>query len=63
MKHINKYKQEPLDAKTNSLNINPLEYLAAIINLWLVLKLVMRLPPLLMGYIVDLLSDNTSALL
>jgi hypothetical protein len=62
MKHINKYKQEPLDATTDGLHINPLEFLAAIINLWLVLKLVQKLPPLLTGYIIDLLSDNTSAL-
>jgi hypothetical protein len=62
MKHINKYQQEPLDAQTAGLHINPLEYLAAIVNLWLVLKLVVLLPPLLTGYIVDLLSDNTSAL-
>jgi hypothetical protein len=62
MKHINKYKQEPLDAKTDGLHINPLEFLAAIINLWLVLKLVQQLPPLLTGYIIDLLSDNTSVL-
>jgi hypothetical protein len=33
MKHINKYKQEPLDATTGGLHINPLEFLAAIINL------------------------------
>jgi hypothetical protein len=62
MKHINKYKQEPLDAKTDGLHINPLEFLAAIINLWLVLKLVQQLPPLLTGYIIDLLSNNTMAL-
>jgi hypothetical protein len=34
MEHINKYKQEPLVAKTEEgLHINPLEFLAAIINL------------------------------
>jgi hypothetical protein len=62
MKHINKYKQEPLNATTGGLHINPLEFLAAIINLWLVLKLVVQLPVNRTGYIIDLLSDNTSAL-
>jgi hypothetical protein len=58
------YKQEPLDVKTDGLHINPLEFLAAIIYLWLVLKLVMQLPSLLTGYIVNLLVlHNTSALL
>jgi hypothetical protein len=62
MKHINKYKQEPLDASTEGLHINPLEFLVTIINLWLVLKLVMQLPANPTGYIMDPLSDNTSAL-
>ncbi len=62
MKHINKYKQEPLDVTTEGLHINPLEFLAAIINLWIVLKLVEKLPANPTGYIIDLLSDNTSAL-
>jgi hypothetical protein len=62
MKQIDKYKQEPLDATTEGLHINPLEFLAAIINLWLVLKLVVQLPANPIGYIIDLLSDNTSTL-
>jgi hypothetical protein len=62
MKHINKYKKEPLDATTGGLHINPLEFLAAIINLWLALKLVVQLPVNPTGYIIDLLPDNTSAL-
>jgi hypothetical protein len=44
------------------LHINPLEFIATIVNLWLLLKLVNTLPPCTTGYIVDLLSDNTSAL-
>jgi hypothetical protein len=39
------------------LHINPLEFIAAIINLWLLLKCIQHLSP-----IVDLWSDNTSAL-
>jgi hypothetical protein len=46
----------------NGLHINPLEFLAAIINLWLVLRLVVQLPANPTGYIIDLLSDNTSTL-
>jgi hypothetical protein len=44
------------------LHINLLEFIATIINLWLLLHLVMTLPEQTTGYIVDLLSDNTSAL-
>jgi hypothetical protein len=44
------------------LHINPLEFIAAIVNLWLLLKCIQQLPPCETGYIVDLLSDNTSAL-
>jgi hypothetical protein len=62
MKVIDKYAEEPLDAAGEGLHINPLEFLATIINLWLILKLIQTLPPCLMGYIIDLLSDNTSAL-
>jgi hypothetical protein len=63
MKVIDKYAKEPLDAKSEGLHINPLEFLACIVNLWLLLKLIQTLPPCLTGYIIDLLSDNTSALL
>ncbi len=62
MKQIDKYAQEPLDASTEGLHINPLEFLAVIVNMWLVVKLIMSLPQVLTGYIIDLLSDNTSAL-
>jgi hypothetical protein len=63
MKIIDKYAEKPLDAASEGLHINPLEStIAAIINLWLVVKLVRLLPPLANGYIVDLLLDNTSAL-
>jgi hypothetical protein len=44
------------------LHINPLEFIATIINLWLLLILVKSLPECTTGYIVDILSDNTSAL-
>jgi hypothetical protein len=54
------------DGEPNSdaagLHINPLEFLGCIVNMWLLLKLVQTLPPCETGYIIDLLSDNTSAL-
>ncbi len=62
MKVIDKYVEEPLDATSAGLHINPFEYIAAIVNLWLIVKLVSSLPKLATGYVVDLLSDNTSAL-
>jgi hypothetical protein len=62
MKVIDKYAQEPLYASTDGLHINPLEFLAVIINMWLVVKLIMALPLLPTGYIINLLLDNTSAL-
>jgi hypothetical protein len=62
MKVIDKYAAEPLDATSDGLHINPLEFLATIINLWILIKLVRTLPPNKTGYIIDLLSDNTSAL-
>ena len=45
------------------LHINPLEFLAAIIILWLFLCLIKKSPRCPTGYILDLLSDKTSALL
>jgi hypothetical protein len=44
------------------LHINHLEFIAAIINLWLLLKCIQSLSPCATGYIVDLWSDNTPAL-
>jgi hypothetical protein len=61
MKVVNAITGEP-DQEQLCLHINPLEFIATIINLWLLLQLVMTLPERSTGYIVDLLSDNTSAL-
>jgi hypothetical protein len=62
MKVIDKFAEEPTDPTSEGLHINPLEFIAAIVNLWLIVKLVQALSPCPTGYIVDLLSDNTSAL-
>jgi hypothetical protein len=62
MKFIDSYEAEPLDATSTSLHINPLEFLGCIVNMWILLKQVQTLPLCSTGYIVDLLSDNTSGL-
>ena len=53
---------EPADLLQEGLHINPLEFVAIILNLWLALKLLEECPSLATGYIVTLLSDNTSAI-
>ena len=62
MKPIGQLIDEPVDPTTTGLHINPLEFLAIIINLWLALKLIDDGPLCLTGSIIDLLSDNTTAL-
>jgi hypothetical protein len=61
MRIIDSYEAEPLDATSTSLHINPLEFLGCIVNMWILLKQVQTLPLCPTGYIVDLLSDNTSS--
>jgi hypothetical protein len=61
LKLVNSADGEP-GSDAAGLHINPLEFIAAIVNLWLLLKIVSTLPPCDTGYIIDLLSDNTSAL-
>jgi hypothetical protein len=53
---------EPVDFDNKGLHINPLEFIAIIINVWLALKLIETYPHIATGYIVALLSDNTSAI-
>jgi hypothetical protein len=50
------------DMDAVGLHINPLEFIAAIVNLRLLLKCIQNLPPCETGYVIDLLSDNTLAL-
>jgi hypothetical protein len=61
MKHIDTA-GEPADFDDNGLHINPLEFIAIIINVWVALKLIDTFPHVSTGYIVTLLSDNTSAI-
>jgi hypothetical protein len=53
---------EPIDFANEGVHINPLEFIAIIINIWIALKLLADSPRLATGYIVKLLSDNTSAI-
>ena len=53
---------EPVDFDAQGLHINPLEFIAIIINVWIALKLLATCPKMATGYIVILLSDNTSAI-
>ncbi len=62
MKSIGPATNEPTDPAQQGLHINPLEFLAAIINLWLALKCISLGLPCSTGTILDLLSDNTTAL-
>jgi hypothetical protein len=50
------------DPDQAGLHINPLEFIAAIINLWLCLVIIRTQKPCPTGHIIDLFSDNTSAL-
>jgi hypothetical protein len=61
LKLVNVADGEP-ESDASGLHINPLEFIACIINLWLLLRLIKTLPPCETGYVIDLLSDNTSAL-
>jgi hypothetical protein len=51
-----------MDPTAPGLHINPLELLAAIINLWICLKCISLELPCSTGIILELLSDNTTAL-
>ena len=61
LKKLQKFVDEPLDVKSKGLYINPLEFLGTIINIWLTLVMQPTLPLCPTGHIVDLRSDNTTA--
>ena len=62
MKHIDTIHGEPSPSDSHGLHINILEFIAIIINVWITLKLILRLPTTPGGHIVNAISDNTSAL-
>jgi hypothetical protein len=53
---------EPIAPDAKGLHIKPLEFLAVIINLWVALKLIGEGDLCLTGFVIDLLSDNTTCL-
>ncbi len=61
-KIIDKYAAEEMDERREGLHSNPLEFLGCIINLWLSIHIIQSMPACPTGYILDLWSDNTSAL-
>ncbi len=61
LKIVNAISGEPKSDEVG-LHINPLEFIAVIINLWLFLCSIKSSDHCPTGYILDLLSDNTSAL-
>eukprot|EP00980_Cylindrotheca_fusiformis_P021623 scaffold8482_cov74-Cylindrotheca_fusiformis.AAC.1 len=62
MKKISHQSGEPATVDAPGLHINPLEFIATIINLWLALKCIQVEGPRVGGHVLGLLSDNTSAL-
>jgi hypothetical protein len=60
MKPIDKT-SEPRNAKDDGLHINPLEFIATIVNLWLAIKWAQSNPPCPTGHILALFADNTLA--
>jgi hypothetical protein len=62
MKQLGTNSQEPTEPSAEGLHINPLEFIAALINLWIALRMIMDFEPRNGGYVLGLLSDNTSAL-
>ena len=62
MKVVDSYRQEPSTQTSDGLHINPLEFLAAIINLWIAIKLIPDISTVSTGNILDLFSDNTTCL-
>ena len=62
MKAIGRLSSEPVRGKTPGLHINPLEYVAALVNLWISLVLIIEAGDRDGGYILQLNADNTTAL-
>jgi hypothetical protein len=56
------FAREPADLIQEGLHINPPEFMAIIVNLWLALKLIAECLPLATGHVVTLLSDDTCAI-
>ena len=62
MKFVNAGSSEPADPTSSGLHINPLEFLAALLNLWISIWIVEHSETLDGGHVLQLNSDNTTAL-
>ena len=62
MKIVDKARTEPVDPASSGLHINPLEFVAALLNLWITLWTVEHSNPMDGGFVIQLNSDNTTAL-
>eukprot|EP00980_Cylindrotheca_fusiformis_P025284 scaffold13401_cov158-Cylindrotheca_fusiformis.AAC.1 len=62
MKAVSSQSGEPASPTAAGLHINPLEFVAAVVNLWVALKIIQQRGPIPGGYVLGLLSDNTTAL-
>jgi hypothetical protein len=62
LKPIRADTEEPIDPLAKGLLINPLEFLAGILNIWVALKIILTTGARSGGYIVGEKSDNTTAL-
>eukprot|EP00980_Cylindrotheca_fusiformis_P016064 scaffold4737_cov92-Cylindrotheca_fusiformis.AAC.1 len=62
MKAVSSRSGEPSSPTAAGLHINPLEFVAAVVNLWVALKIIQERGPIPGGYVLGLLSDNTTAL-
>jgi hypothetical protein len=62
MRLITQHNESQPSGDNPGLHINPLEFLAVLINLWLGIVLLKLEPFSATGHIVDLISDNTTAL-
>ena len=63
MKLIDNDTQEPIGSQAEQgEHINLLEFVAIIIEFWFIVRRIMMLGPIIGGYIISILADNTSAL-
>jgi len=62
MKFVDRARSEPVDPASSGLHINPLEFIAALLNMWISLWIVDHSTPLDGGFVIQLNSDNTTAL-
>ena len=60
LKDIDLETEEPMNPAQEGLHINPLEFLAGVIGLWILLKEIIDQGPRMGGYVIGQISDNTT---